>query len=317
MTKIAELKQENIQKIRTCFYDGNIHTKTELSKQTNLSLAAVTNTLQYLLDSNEIQLQGKADSTGGRKSKQYVLNASYKTIGTMILQKYKEYYEITLSLYHLDQEEIYQESLQSKQGDFPFVQKAIQKLQHQNQPMDILTISIPGISHNGTIQECDWEGLQNQDFGNKLQEQLHIPVIIENDVNVACIGFSYKYPHIQNLAYVYQPKTDYTGCGLLIHGRLFNGHNHAAGELRFLPNQPSNPQEILEYQLTSICALFNPELIAYHSDFDCEEPIQLLPTYPKAYWPKLIPITDIKQDIQDGLFHIAKDTLLKGEKENV
>ena len=72
MTKITDLKEDNIHQIRQCFYDGEIWTKNKLAQKTGLSLAATTNILQYLLQNNEILLDGKAQSTGGRKSKQYV-----------------------------------------------------------------------------------------------------------------------------------------------------------------------------------------------------------------------------------------------------
>ena len=84
MTKITDLKEDNIHQIRQCFYDGEIWTKNKLAQKTGLSLAATTNILQYLLQNNEILLDGKAQSTGGRKSKQYVLNADYQSLGVKI-----------------------------------------------------------------------------------------------------------------------------------------------------------------------------------------------------------------------------------------
>ena len=48
MTKITDLKEDNIHQIRQCFYDGEIWTKNKLAQKTGLSLAATTNILQYL-----------------------------------------------------------------------------------------------------------------------------------------------------------------------------------------------------------------------------------------------------------------------------
>ncbi len=313
VTKIAELKKENIQKIRAFFYDGEIHTKSELSELSGISLAGVTNILQYLLETEEILLTGKADSTGGRKSKQYVLNSSYKTIATMILQKKPEIYELTVSLRNLANEELFTQKVTSTQGDLSFFNYGLEILMSQPNSFSFLAISIPGVCHKGMIRECDYEGLQNTDLGKQIKEKTNVPFVIENDVNVACIGFSYEVPEIQNLAYVYQPKTDYTGCGFLINGRLFNGFTHSAGELRFLPHVPEDPREILQSQLIAICAILNPEMIAYTTDFETTDSDTLLDAYPSEYQPQLVKITNLTKDIQDGLFHIGLDNILKGE----
>ena len=49
----------NIQKIRRCFYQGKVWTKTELASVTQLSLASITNILQELLKSQEILFIGE------------------------------------------------------------------------------------------------------------------------------------------------------------------------------------------------------------------------------------------------------------------
>ena len=87
MTKVTDLKTNNIHQIRLCFYNGKVITKNELAKQTKLSLAATTNILKYLLERQEIYLAGEAKSTGGRKSKQYVLNKDYYHLLRIILKK--------------------------------------------------------------------------------------------------------------------------------------------------------------------------------------------------------------------------------------
>lgn len=87
LTKITELKSDNIHSVRICFYNGEIWTKNDLAKHTGLSLAATTNILQLLLKDDEIKLIGEAQSTGGRKSKQYILNKDYYHLGNVSLKE--------------------------------------------------------------------------------------------------------------------------------------------------------------------------------------------------------------------------------------
>ena len=87
LVKITELKTNNIHQVRLCFYNGEIWTKNDLAKHTGLSLAATTNILQLLLKDDEIKLVGEAQSTGGRKSKQYILNKDYYHLGNVSLKE--------------------------------------------------------------------------------------------------------------------------------------------------------------------------------------------------------------------------------------
>ena len=92
LVKITELKTNNIHQVRLCFYNGEIWTKNDLAKHTGLSLAATTNILQLLLKDDEIKLVGEAQSTGGRKSKQYILNKDYYHLGNVSLKRDDQYY---------------------------------------------------------------------------------------------------------------------------------------------------------------------------------------------------------------------------------
>ena len=80
MAKIIDLKQENIHKVRSCFYQGGTWTKNQLSSQTGISLAGTTNILQILENSEEIEFVGNARSTGGRKSKLYQFSVDRKSV---------------------------------------------------------------------------------------------------------------------------------------------------------------------------------------------------------------------------------------------
>ena len=71
LAKIKDLKIENIDKVKECFYNTQIWTKNELSLKTGISKAGITNILKILLKKQLISYIGEAHSTGGRKSKQY------------------------------------------------------------------------------------------------------------------------------------------------------------------------------------------------------------------------------------------------------
>lgn len=278
MTKVDELKISNMNKIRKYFYENKILTKNDLHELTSISLAGCTNVLKELLMHKEIKQLEDADSTGGRKSKQYCLNENYANILKIILLKQKNHEEIQSELCNLSNQEIHAEQLVKDRIEVTDVLKLIQK--YQQYPMDCVVISIPGVCVNGVISICDCYALQKVNLIEEIQSVIDIPIIIENDVNTSVIGLQERYPDIQNCAFIYQPSTDYLGCGILINGKLYNGFQHQAGELRYLPDyseeeqvkvQTKDPKAFLINRMHIIQAVLDPQMIGWCSDFVKED----------------------------------------------
>lgn len=322
MVKNNDLKQENIQKIKELLYQGTIYTKTELMSQCRLSSGSVTNVLHYLLSEEEIIYIGNAQSTGGRQSKFYQLNPNAHHIGMVVLKREHQNYHMYFKSYDLLKNCRFCFDIISETGTVSELRQNINDLLELDSLIDLLVISLPGVSENGTIDYCDYEqlnGLNLHDFG------INVPIIVENDVNVGAIGFSKAYPDSQHLALCYQPSSDYVGCGVILSQKLYNGFSHFAGELRYLPlyshsqqNEllKTNPQHLLMQQMTALCAVLNPQIIGYCSDV-FEELTLSFDDYgiPKKHQPQLIHITNFNDLIEDGLFSIGIHQLLK--KENI
>ncbi len=304
MTKVDELKISNMNKIRKYFYENKILTKNDLHELTSISLAGCTNVLKELLMHKEIKQLEDADSTGGRKSKQYCLNENYANLLKIILLKQKSHEEIQSVLCNLNNQEIHTEHLVKNHIEVKDVLQIIHK--YQKYPMDCILISIPGVCVNGMISICDCYALQNINLIEEIKTMIDIPVIIENDVNISVIGLQEKYSDIQNCAFIYQPATDYLGCGILINGKLYNGYQHQAGELRYLPDyseeeqiivQTKDPKAFLINRMHVIQAVLDPQIIGWSSDILNDE-IEIENMEIKH-------IKDINELIYAGLFRIG------------
>lgn len=315
MTKVNKLKEENIQTIRRCFYENKVLTKNEISEMTGLSLSGTTNVLQMLKEKGEIAHIGFALSTGGRKSKQYVLNSEYGYIAKVTLLKKKDCYifqALTVNAANILQS---QESIISDTGSQQdFIALMEQVLQEKK--IKVVVISIPGVCVEGMTGVCDFPDFQKIDFGRLIRKHWDIPYVIENDTNVAVIGLSQRFPMMKNIAFLYQPAEDYFGCGILIHGKLYNGKAHMAGELRFLPDlteeeqtklRDKDPKKLLENRVKVLCAVLDPEIIAFGSDLFSQKDIRM------PMWSRAIPVhvDDIAAEIENGLFAIGKKEMLE------
>ena len=83
--------------------------------------------------------------------------------------------------------------------------------------------------HDGIVDVCDFKAFENMDLKAYIQTLYSHQIIIENDVNIASIGFSALYPNYQHMVLVYQPLLEYIGCGMIINGTLYDGFTHFAG----------------------------------------------------------------------------------------
>lgn len=318
MSKVEDLKLKNSEMMKECFYNTHIWTKNELSNTTGISKSAITNILKDLINIKMIEFIGEAQSTGGRKSKQYRLNKDYFHIGKIVLQRKKDRYYFIGQSVNLFNQIIVDKQIISKQGTYQELVELIQELITNDTSISTICLSIPGICENGFISDCDFEELRNMELKKLLSDLLHKEIIIENDVNVAVIALHHRYT-IANLALLYQPEVEYVGCGMIIANQLYNGYSHFAGELRYLPfyNHQiqremlnTHPKELLRLQIETICCVMNPEMICLYSDVLNETELQSISLQiPKQHQPRIQVIQELNMYLYEGLYDIAMNNL--------
>ncbi|MBO6046745.1 MAG: ROK family protein [Erysipelotrichaceae bacterium] len=324
MAKVTQLKYENIHRVRTHLYDNQLWTKNDLARQTGISPASMTTILQDMVKSGEVDYIGDAPSTGGRKSKQYRLNPDYVHFGLMVLQTWSDHEVLKVMIMSLAgnilNEDVYRESHLTLDDVF----KGADQIQ-KDQKVESLIISIPGVATNGFISISDVVSLRNVDLGQLIKERYGWQCHIENDVNIACIGFGDHYSGEQK-ALIYQPERDYVGCGIMIDGKLYNGAHHFAGELSYLPlmSRPQqkallkeDPLSLLQIYIGMLSCVIDPELIGVYSEVvhDLKED-DLLRNTQEGYQPRCVILADFQSYLYQGLYAIGKQVNLERMKEN-
>lgn len=313
MKKTTEMKRDNIQSVRACFYERSSWTKNELALQTGLSLGALTNIIKEMIDQQEISHVDDLTSTGGRRSKLYQLNPHYRHIGLIIVAKTHDEELLEGIIYDLDHHLQWRDMRSAAAMTVSDLQHLIRQMT-SDELMTTLVISLPGVSIEGRCVLCDLAGFQDVDLKARIHEVFQGDVVIENDVNVACIALAASYPK-RHIAYLYQPQTNYIGCGIVIEGRLYNGASHYAGELRFSPLyshdeqdmlRDTDPERLLRDYVGILCVMINPELVGLCSDcFTVADEDMFTHMLPEGLRPQVVLRTDIRIDIENGLFSIG------------
>ena len=212
-------------------------TQPELAEITNLSLVTVNKTVVVLLEENKIKSNGMKESTGGRKAQTYVYNDELSYYIGLYFEKDAYIGVVSNSIGKI----IYKEIYPARAFDYDLMMEdtfsAINQLivKCENHDIAAIGIGVPGVVHNGIISEIPfipcWEGEQ---IGEVLYAKYKLPILLENDVNLAVIGlYRAKYKNkVKNMALIYLEHG--IGAGLIINGELYSGHTNFAGELSFL-----------------------------------------------------------------------------------
>lgn len=312
MNRNSGLKQADRQMVRRCFYHQEVLDKAALQAETGLSAGAVTGILQDLLEKGEILRINDADSTGGRRKKQYSLNGEYAHIGMIACRRHHDDYIIEQMIQNLNGKLLFQDILHSDKGNLQAMEHSIRKIADYDKSIHAVVISIPGVSQQGKVRLCDFHELEGKDLGQCIPHDLEW--VVENDVNTACIGFAHEHPEMKDMALVYQPDEEYTGCGIMIGGRLYNGADHMAGEMRFLPDEKpaaelKDPALSLWKEIRALRAVLDPQMIGWSSQLVHKEDLD------RFDWQgiHLKYIEDMQSFVWKGLFEIGKELLLEGE----
>lgn len=111
--------------------------------------------------------------------------------------------------------------------------------------LDVVGIGVPGLVQPGTgrVSHAVNLGLGDEpiDLGGSLSERLGVPVVVENDVNVAAVGAA-RLLAIEHEDLAYLSIGTGLAAGLVTGGLLRRGARGAAGEIGHVPVDPAGPR---------------------------------------------------------------------------
>jgi predicted NBD/HSP70 family sugar kinase len=97
-------------------------------------------------------------------------------------------------------------------------------------------LGLPGITKkkDGTISYSPSTGWMDLPLQKEFEEQLGLPVILDNDVNMMTLGEYYKGMGIGVSNQIYMYVGTGIGAGIILHDRLYRGSKEAAGEVGYM-----------------------------------------------------------------------------------
>lgn len=315
-------------------------TKAELSSKLEISFPTISKFLVEMEKEGEIISVGLDESSGGRRAKRYTYNSEYMHSLAIFLERTETKYAIFNCLGEI-----------KKQGKVPSVlgedalhimTSCIEKLIITFPKISSIAIGVPGSVHNGKIIHMPgYERFHNFDMKKFYENQFSLPVIVENDMNAAVLGYHHQRKIKENpsLIYLYSGQNG-PGAGIMINGDVVRGSTFFAGEVSYIPQyNDQNFRQALEnrsesgkpafpngYQtdpmsriVAAFTAMINPHTIIFSKDEVEKALVEQITIESSRYIPSehLPELTrsDFPQDYLYGLQSLGLDLMLNETKK--
>lgn len=325
------IKRAILKEIRKKLLENGSATKVELSEQLGFSFPTISKFISQMEKNGEVFSVGLDDSSGGRRAKRYSYNQEYM-LGLAI---FLEGTETNYTIFNCLGEQKEEGELPSviKDGKLDSLTNCIENLVKKYPKISSIAIGVPGAVDRGRIFFIPgYEQLQNFDLKGYFEDYFSIPVVIENDMNAAVLGFNNHKMAKDNesLVYLYTGQNG-PGAGIMINGDVVRGRTFFSGEVQFVPlydqrnfgqvlvNGNGQIKKELEIDavsrlIASFVATINPHIFIFSNNDVDQETLNKISercsTYiPSEHLPEFT-ISDWKQDYLYGLQSLCLNAMI-------
>jgi hypothetical protein len=198
----------------------------------------------------------------------------------------------------------------------PFIDGAISEYP----AIGALGLGLPGVESEGKVVCNDYPALVGSSLSGRFGDRYGLPVVVENDVNAAALGYCRREGVSAGaaMAYLYFPKKHPPGMGICVGGGLYRGKSGYAGEVGSIPlgidwgapglyASPEARSRAIGLVLAAVAALLNPGIAILHGEFLEEADIGAIEAecarwVPHNALPSIGISRDFSLDYQNGLF---------------
>lgn len=318
--------------IRTTLLQLKTATKVEISKCLGISFPTVSKIIAQMEQGGEVYEAGLDDSSGGRRAQRYAYNPDYMLGLAFFLEEDKTAYTIFNCTGEIKEQGA---ELSVIQDDLDSLTELMESLILTFPKISSIAIGVPGAVDNGRIFYIpNYKNFHRFNLKTYYENLFSIPVVVENDMNAAVLGFHNinKREDNQSLVYLYSGKNG-PGAGILINGDVVRGSTFFTGEVSFVPlyddrnflqatgqrgESDISEEDVLQATsrlIASLVAIINPyaiifpkgemsEMILKHIELETAKYV------PKEHIPKFV-LSDWQQDYLNGLQCLALEQMIK------
>lgn len=260
---LKNIRNKNLSDILQVLRNKGTCSLSELSQNTDGGLTTVKKCVAQAIDYG-MAIEGNiAESTGGRKARQYLINREYQFYFIAIVDNNNLI--IKVFDFAINCVEDYQKSFEMNLF-FSALNEEIEK-QVRKYTIGTIGVSLPCIVKNGVV--LDWyynPEMVGFDIKNKLEEKYKANVVVQNDMKLTALGvFNTDEINAKNIVTM---QFGHNGVGMagIVNGHLIEGSTGFAGEVGYINDLRKNimgvsyPAKIVRNAIV----FFNPEIIVFY-----------------------------------------------------
>ncbi len=319
------VKEHNLNLVRQQLFSLRQATRQQLSAATGISNVTMGSLLSQLLETGEALETEKVQSAGGRPASVYSYNARREYALLLSVGFEKTEYRFRAVLIDLYGEVVWEEARTAVCLNYDETLSYLNRLLHIREPVGAIGIGLPGIGFGEYLYKERAEYLSLEAL-EALRRQTGLPIQVENDVNLAAMGYATRNgigPE-KTLAYLYLMRGTYGGSAIYLNGALHLGKGRFAGELLPPPYnsgwfcmEPENTVDLEEALFTTLLpylTILAPHQLAVASDYIKEEQLKAVKVRLSSlagpqHCPELSLAEDFRADYQKGLERMALEQL--------
>lgn len=319
-----EMKNIILRGIRVTLLESGSATKVELSEKLGISFPTISKFISQMEKSGELKSLGLDESSGGRRAWRYAYNPDYQLGVTMFLEKAETQYTIFNVLGQVKESGTSSGFLHD---GIDTLTKEVESLMARHPSIRSLSFGVPGAVKDGRIIYIPgYEKYQNFDLKRYFEGRFGLPVVVENDMNAAVLGYCDKMntPESHSLIYLYFGQNG-PGAGILVNGSVVRGGTSFSGEVSFAPlyDRRNFHQAISDAEgtvqvmndaggvdavsrlIATFTAILNPNGVIFCRDEVNEELLEAIASRSADYIPKehlpTLTASDWRDDYLNGL----------------
>lgn len=317
---MLDMKQNNADTVLSTLRSSKTSTIKDLAQMTGLSFATVGNVLNGFVERGEVILGEIHSATGGRPSQVYTYNAEFAHVLALSARIRNGENMIHACVGNLFGETVWQTEQCFDTIQLKCFETMIESSLYAYPTISIVAFSLPGIEQGGIILTNDYTELEGISFNEHFKTKYQLPVVIENDINAAVLGYGRNTKAVSVLVGIYFPRTFNPGAGVVIDNKILKGFCGYAGEVSLLPIgidwlsiNYKNPNEVgaaISKLISVFCSIVNPEHVVLYGDFFTdvikEAMMQKIPTQAiQNIFPSIDYTGNLDSDVISGLFELA------------
>lgn len=268
------IKLANLETLRTAMRYNQAFTKPQLAEATGLSVVTVNALVKTLELSGEVRALSLNPSEGGRPAQGYAYNLNFKMALAIFLLEVEGVDTAHFKVINLLGDVVAHSTLALSPIELSSFDLVIQEYLEAYPSIEGICFGIPGGEVDQVMVVSDYPLLRGKSLSQYLMQKFNRRIIIENDVNLAILGFCKRLeiPVKDSVSAIYFPEKYPPGAAHFINGQVFKGFNGLAGEIKDLPiginwDHPLDDETFLNavMKLTQTFAyMLNPKLIVLY-----------------------------------------------------